>query len=155
SYSQGYGDVNVGLRPIIRVVFNERVNPITINSPYFYLYNNSLGVYVPTALTIAADRLSATLTPVDDLNPFTSYLVQLYNVTDVAGNYGGGVAGFFTTGASVDGAAPIVVSVTPANGATNVPVNALVRVTTDEQLDPTSIDNTTLQVTPSAAGSVS
>jgi hypothetical protein len=155
SYSPGYGDVNVGLRPIIRVVFSERVNPITINSTNFYLYNNNLGVYVPTVLAIAADRLSATLTPVDDLNPFTAYFFQLYNVQDVAGNYGGGATVYFTTGASLDSSAPTVVSVTPSNGATNVPVNALVRVTTDEQLDPTSIDNTTLHVTPPAAGSVS
>ncbi len=149
-----YGDVNVGLRPVLRVVFNERVNPISINAGTFYLYNSSLGAFVPTTFSVASDRLSATMTPDDPLDPFTTYVFQFFSYTDVAGNFGSGVGINFTTGASVDTDPPTVASTIPADGATNVPINALVRVTMSEMADPTSISDATLQLAPATAGTL-
>ena len=154
AYSPGYGDSNVGLHPIVRVTFSEPVNPISIGSPTFYLYNSNFGVLVPATVLVAPDRLSATLTPTGELAPYTSYYFQIYNVADLAGNYGGGVFVIFTTGGVTDTSAPAVVSIAPANAAGDVPVNALVQMVMNEPIDPTSIGNSTVQLTPGVGGTV-
>ena len=154
-YSPQYGDTNVGLHPTIRVTFSEPINPITLTTPStFYLYNVSLGVFVPVTLAIAADRQSATLTPVANLNPFTQYYFYVAFFADVAGNATGFSPIYFTTGGSTDVTPPTVEAATPAAGTTNVPVNALVQVRMSESIDPTSIHSATLQLTPAAAGTV-
>ena len=154
AYSPWYLATDVGLHPIIRVTFSEPINPIPLTDGNFYLYNTNLGVYVPTTMAIAPDRLSATLTPIGNLNPFTRYYFYFATLYDVAGNFGGGPLVYFTTGGSADTTAPAVVSITPGNGATNVPVNALIQARMSEVIDSTSVTATTIQVTPSASGSI-
>ena len=154
-FSPQYGDTNVGLHPTIRVTFSEPINPMTlVPQSTFFLYNVNLNVFVPTTMTIAPNRQSATLTPVGNLNPFTQYYFYVVSFYDVAGNPAGGSVIYFTTGDASDATPPTVQVATPAAGTTNVPVNALVQVRMSEPIDPTSIDNTTLQLTPAAAGTV-
>src|SRR6185503_16296851 len=146
-YSPQYGDTNVGLHPTIRVTFSEPINAMALTtSATFYLYNVNLNVFVPVTMAIAPDRRTGTLTPVGNLNPFTVYYFYVASYADIAGNVGNGVQVYFTTGDSSDVTPPTVQAATPPAGGTNVPVNALVQVRMSEPIDPSSIDNATLQL---------
>ena len=152
AYSPVYNDAEVGLRPEIRVAFNEAINPISINNGTFYLYYPGVGVYIRSTITVAADRRSALLTPDVPLEKSTQDYYYLTSFEDLVGNIGslGGV--YFRTANAADTVAPSVVAISPAAGTTNVPVNARVRVTFSEPVDGTSISSSTIQLTPSVAG---
>ena len=71
--SPSYNDADVGLQPQIRVAFAEPINPITITSANFYLYNPIQNAFVRSTITVAADRRSVLLTPDAPLAPSTQY----------------------------------------------------------------------------------
>ena len=91
-----------------RIVFNERLNPLSIvsssNELYYNgsveLYNNATSQYVPATVSMTADRMTAIITPNSALQPNISYqiVVRYYDYFDVAGNTGYGYAGNFVTG---------------------------------------------------------
>ena len=88
AYSPVYNDAEVGLRPEIRVAFNEAINPISINNGTFYLYYPGVGVYIRSTITVAADRRSALLTPDVPLEKSTQYYYYLTSFEDLVGNIG-------------------------------------------------------------------
>ena len=105
-------------------------------------------------MALAADRRSVTLTPASPLQPYRAYYYQLISFADVAGNAGGGVSAYFYTGASLDTSAPTVVATSPASGTPGLPVNTRVIVVMSEPIDPTSVSNASIQLTPAAPGTV-
>ncbi len=149
-----YNEANVGLTPQIRVAFGEPVNPMTVNSTSFILYNPIVGNYIRGTITLAADRRSALFTPDAPLERSTQYYYYLSPFEDLAGNNAGLGVTYFRTGLTTDTVAPALVSITPANGATNVPVNAKVRAAFSELVDGTSVSASTIQLTPPVAGTV-
>ncbi len=154
SYTPYYGETNVGRLPVIRLSFSERINPITVTAATFYLYNYYTGSFIRATIAMAPDRLGATLTPNAPLEPYSNYYYYLTQLTDIAGNVGGPGPIYFSTDASEDSAPPTVLSIDPSAGATNVPVNARVRVVISEPIDATSVSTSSIQLTPSVAGTV-
>jgi methionine-rich copper-binding protein CopC len=129
-------DGNVAINDSITATFSEAVNPVTINSANFSLWQG--GVNVPA--TVAFDGVNtAVLTPIDDLLINATYNVQITTgVTDLAGiPLAVGVTWSFTTGAA-DTIAPTVVSMSPANGATLIAINTAMTATFSEKIDPSS-----------------
>jgi Bacterial Ig-like domain len=155
-----------GIQPIVRATFDKPLDPTQIDSTNFWVYNQSLNVQIPgTSVDISADRKTATLHLSRPLQAGANFYWRLY-AYDRVGHYNFFGDSFNTTSA-IDSAVPTVVSVTPPNTATNVPVNAVVQVVMSEPIDRTvapvfsitpavanvysiSTDNQTLTFTPSA-----
>ena len=119
-------DTNVALNVHPTFYFSKLVNPLSATPAYFYLRNYTTGAIVPTTISVAANQLSATLTPTANLQPNTEYYLYGYNFTDVAGNTLNGTAFYFITGASATTTGASVVSISPPNGQTGTPLNTQV-----------------------------
>ena len=130
-----YNEADVSRRPVIRAAFSERINPISLTSSSFYLYNYYTNALIRATISIAPDRLSATLIPDALLEPYSYYYYYLSGFADIAGNNGGTGATYFITSGIEDTEPPTLVSIAPANGATGVPVNARIRVLMSEPID--------------------
>ncbi len=152
SYSPAYNQQGVGTNAVIKVVFSEPINPISLTS--FLLYNQNNSQPISATILVASNRLSAILTPNAPLASLTGFYFQLYSYQDLAGNNGGGVTVYFTTGTGSDTTAPTVSGISPVNGATGVPVNTKIVALLNEPIDLTSITNASIQLTPSVAGTV-
>src|SRR4029077_1120186 len=127
------------------LMFNEPVNELTIPPALNLYYENS--IIVPATVTVSADRLSATLTPNAQLLPNTLYYFYLCGYTDIAGNNNASCSDtYFFTGSSGDSTATTVLTINPSNGQTVVPVNAQVSAVMSDDIDPTSVTNSSITV---------
>ena len=149
-----YGDTGVGLSPVARVTFSEPIDPVSISADTFRMAHSAGGDYLDAVVVLAADRRSATLTPVTPLLPYTLYYFTLNGYTDVAGNVGSGTSIYFYTGATLDAIAPTVVALSPPNGTAGMPVNTRITAVMSELIDPTSVSNASIQLTPAVPGTV-
>jgi hypothetical protein len=104
---------------------------------------------VPQAVVRSLSNGDRTLTlrPLALLAAATSYTVRIDGVRDRSGNAMGLVTSTFTTGAGTDLVTPNVLIVDPASGATGVARNAILRLTFDERVNPSSVTEG-LQVSP-------
>jgi hypothetical protein len=143
--------------PQIRVVFNKPVNPLTVTPASFYLFNYQNNATVQGATgTASPDNRTFTLNLAGSLLPSTQYRWYIGTVYDWTGlNSYSSYGPIFTTGTGPDNTAPSVVSVSPAAGAAGVPVNPLVYVHFSEPLDPTSLANSNVSLSPAVSGTVS
>jgi hypothetical protein len=116
--------------------FNEAISPNTINAQTFTLVKNG---NTPVAGYVSLSGKSALFRPSADLEAGASYTVSLSSViTDLAGNpLVGGFSWVFSTALQEeDLTPPRVISVFPANGATNVPLDTSLRMTFSEPVQP-------------------
>jgi hypothetical protein len=102
-YSPANATSNVGLNTKVVVSFNERLNPLTVNTETITLYDAVTGQHLATTAAISADGKTVTLTPTAALTAnrqyyiYVSYWAYLY---DQAGNRMNYTYWYFTTGAS-------------------------------------------------------
>jgi len=85
----GVGAINVPLNQAVSATFNEAMNPLTLNTATFLLYQGSSASGIPLQATITYDPVSfiATLKPTATLTANTFYTATVTNVaTDQAGN---------------------------------------------------------------------
>ncbi|MGD0894371.1 MAG: Ig-like domain-containing protein [Terracidiphilus sp.] len=154
SYDFNSGQGNLGTNFAPRILFSKPVNPIDINAGTLLLYNNDSGKYIGGTITIAANSLSATFTPTYPLLPDTYYDLHMSGGSyDMDGNTLNGNDGVFTTGAGTDTTAPTVASVSPANSATSVPLNAQVTVHFGTPINPESVSSA-ITVTPAGGSAI-
>jgi hypothetical protein len=155
------GQTNVGTNVAPQVLFSKPVNPININNSTVQMYNADSGKYINGTVTVAPNGLSATFTPTVPLLPDTYYrLYMAWGYYDADGNtqnnsgaYLNGMDTYFTTGNGSDLVAPAVASVSPANSATAVPLNAQVIVKFTSPIDPAVVSNI-ITVTPSGGSAI-
>ena len=145
--------VNVGLNVTPHVTFNEPVNELSIPATLSLDYENGSPV-VPATVTVAANRLSATITPSAPLLPNTEYGVQICGYTDIAGNSGNCFGSTFVTGSNAVTSHTTVSTVVPANAQTGVPLNPQIVAVMSNTVDPTSLTNSAINVTPSGGSAV-
>jgi hypothetical protein len=149
---------SIGTNVAPRIVFSKRLNPLSVvsssNELYYNgsvdLYNNATLQYVPATVSMSADRLTATLTPNPPLQPNTSYQIRVAyqeNYYDVAGNYGASYQSTFVTGAGSDTTNTLVSTITPSNGQPGVPENFQVVAVMSDDIDPTTVNNSSITVT--------
>lgn len=148
----------VSLNKAIDAIFNEAMNPSTINTLTFTITKGT----TPIAGVITYTGVTATFSPANNLIPNTKYTGTITTgVKDPAGN--AMISNYvwnFTTGAGPDITAPAVISTDPANAAIGVALNKKISATFSKAMDSLStttsftIANTTLGGT-SVNGSVS
>ena len=148
----------VSLNKTIDAIFNEAMNPTTINSSTFTITKGT----TPIAGVITYSGSTATFTPTNNFLPNTKYTGTIAaGVKDHAGN--AMISNYvwnFTTGAGPDITAPKVISTDPANAAISVALNKKISATFSEPMDSLSattsftLVNTTLGGT-AVNGSVS
>lgn len=149
-----------GLLPTIRALFSKTIDPLTVTTANSYIYRNSTANAPPTVvrnttLTVSPDRKSVTINLPGPLDAETSYTWYTCAIYDEAHYSEYCSAWYFTTGGTVDTTAPAVVAVAPPDGATGVPVNAPVQILLSKPIDPTSVGNSSLSLSPAVAGTVS
>ena len=158
------GATNVGINVAPRIVFNERLNPLSIvsssNELYYNgsieLYNQATNQFVPATVGMSADRTTAILTPASPLESNVSYQIRVgyYDYFDVAGNAGYGSSTSFVTGAGSDTTSATVTTISPVNAQTAVPRNAQIVAIMSSAIDPTTITSSSITVTPSGGSAI-
>src|SRR4029077_7946441 len=95
-----------------------------------------------------------TFTPAASLSPNTTFTIALNAaMADIAGNPLTAAPGAtFTTGTQTDTQGPFVTSLSPVNGAGDVPTNAVMTFTFNERMNPLTVNSQTFQVYPQATG---
>jgi len=129
--------VDVEVNGLIRVITTKAVDPLTVTSETFYLYDrDESNARVAATLAVSADGKTLTLVPDAVLKTGRSYTFLLRTgITDQAGNAFSGNNVYFTTSFETDNAAPTVELTSLENGQTNVPTNAQLRVRFSEPVD--------------------
>jgi len=146
--------VGVGTNATLRVVFTKPVDPTTINTSNFILYNgNNTNVTYPGTVAVSADHLSATFTPSSPILPLTVFLWQLVTYKGENGVYDTqNVSQYFTAAGASDTTPPSVTAISPSSGATGVPVNAKISAQLSKVIDATSVTNGSISLSPAVAG---
>jgi hypothetical protein len=81
------GASGVPTSAVAQLTFDERINPLTVNTSNFFLENSATGVDVAGQVTVAVDGLTATFTPDAPLAAGTGYRLRAFNsIQDLAGN---------------------------------------------------------------------
>ncbi|MGH3846549.1 MAG: Ig-like domain-containing protein [Pseudonocardiaceae bacterium] len=126
--------------------FNEPVNQLTLGQVTL----SSGGTAVSVVRTLANGQTTLILTPVVPLNAGTQYTVNVAGVQDLSGNtLSAASSTTFTTGPGADLVRGFVTTVSPANGATAVPTNAVIEVQFSKRVDALTVTDGTLRVFPS------
>ena len=92
---------DVPTNAVMRVGFSKRINPLTVTDSTFWLERTTGGTTrIEAQIEVAADGLSASLTPTQELDASSNYRVRLSGVQDLVGqNYSGSsVPSSFTIG---------------------------------------------------------
>jgi hypothetical protein len=154
TYNSAYADFNnyqgnMGTNFAPTMFYVKPFNPIDITPSTLYIYNYDSGKYIQGAVTLAANGLSARFTPSIPLLPQTQYaFVQGGGNFDMDGNYMYSATYYFVTGSGTDTVAPSVASISPANTAASVPLNAQIVAHFNSPINPATVTNA-MTVTPS------
>jgi hypothetical protein len=139
------GLINIPRNVPVTVSFTRPVDRATITTGTFAFTNAG----VPVAGTFSFDFSDTVVTyrPTTTLAASTAYTLSLtQGIKSVDGvPLDGPFVGSFTTGTGTD-TVPPTVTISPANGATNVPFNTAIVLTFSEPINPNTLNTTTLVV---------
>jgi len=141
------GQVDVPVNARVLVTLSEPLDIFSFNQSAVVLSVG--GAPVAGVVSVNNTRNTLTFTPTDPLTVSTVYDVDVAGFTDRVGNAVVPFNSSFTTPASTtaDTTRPTVSSITPSNGATDVPANTTIVWTFSEVIDPLSVTSGSLQVT--------
>jgi hypothetical protein len=135
---------------VIALRVNEPIDPSSVGSSTFLVYDNFIGQQVAGLFTVSSDGRTISFAPAAPLAVNRSHSVYFswYGITDLVGNplgSGGGLSNFsFTTGTTALASGPQIVGVSPIDQLTNVPRNAQVVIDFDRAIDMLTTDRITL-----------
>jgi hypothetical protein len=136
----------VGTNVTPKLVFNEPLNPITVNNSTFRMYLNDTNQWIPLAVTPSSDGLTVNMVPQIAIQPNTRYYIYACcGFQDQNGNNGNVGPIYFWTSSGAVTSRPTVV-VTPADGASGVPRNTQVFASVSAALDPASVGQNAIQL---------
>ncbi|WP_445370981.1 Ig-like domain-containing protein [Methylomonas sp. HW2-6] len=141
-YSPANGATGIGLNVKPVLTFNDRLNPLAVNSDTIALYDTATGQRPSVSYSVSADGKTVTLTPSAALTASRQYRVYISNwasLTDQAGNGIGWTYWTFTTGTANDQEAPLISGQNIQDGATGIAVNSKLRFVLDEAVSPFSL----------------
>jgi hypothetical protein len=140
------GAAEVPVNTVISVELNEPIDPVTVNSNSFIVRDNVTFNNLTGSISISADGRTISFLPDAPLAVGRSHsvLLSFQGIQDLAGNSLSGGNFSFTTSFAADTVGPQVLAVSPANGLTQVPINAQVMIVFDEPIQAQSIDQVTL-----------
>jgi hypothetical protein len=131
----------------VRAGFTRAVDPATLDASSFTLRGPS-GPALAATVGYDAATHTGRLQPSAPLAPLTTYTASLaasVGAQDDDATLGSPVQWTFTTAAAAE--PPAVVSITPAPGATDVALDAVMRIAFDRALDPATVTTQTLTLT--------
>ena len=138
------GATDVMLNKVITASFSKVMNPSTMNSATFLLSDGT----TPISGTITYSGNTAAFKPSVLLLPNTLYTATI--TTGVRDSSGNATASNYTwtfrTGVLLDAIRPTVIATDPTNGALSVPLNKVITATFSEDMDLSSINNTSFLV---------
>ncbi|MHC5079543.1 MAG: ice-binding family protein [Planctomycetota bacterium] len=128
---------DVPLNRKIAAAFSEAMDPLTLTTATFSLRQGT----TPVSGAVATAGTMATFTPAGNLMADTLYTATVgIGTRDLAGNaLKNTYVWTFITGTTSDITLPTVVSVSPVNLATNVPISRAITATFSEAIDPLSL----------------
>lgn len=135
------GAVNVQMNKLLMATFSTAMDPLTINSSTYLLRQGNTLI----GGSVTYSGMVGTFTPTIPLSPNTVYVATITtNSKDVAGNaMSSNYSWSFVTGTGI---APTVISTDPANNATNVPTNKIIRASFSTSMDASTITGTSYVV---------
>jgi hypothetical protein len=136
---------NVALNAKVSAAFSEAMDPLTLTTDTFTLFDGT----TPVAGAVTCVAAAALFAPTANLAPSTLYTATITTgVTDLSGNaLAADYVWSFTTGTASDATRPTVVSTNPLNNATDVALNATVNATFSQAMDPLTITAAAFTVT--------
>lgn len=148
SLSPDGGASGVPTNAVIQLQFSKPVDPLTVRTADFQVFPRASGIPVSGTVSVSTDGLTATFTPTPPLDPATNYTIR--NTSGIADQQGHPLSFFesdFTTALGAATTAPTVVQVSPANGASGVPVNPQVVVVVSAPVSAASVNSSAITVT--------
>src|SRR5207253_8378417 len=126
---------------------SKRVDPLTVTTADFIVFPQATGIPVPGTIAVSADGLTATFTPNPALDPSTGYFIEATGgIVDLQGHALQFLFSSFQTGAGAVTSSPTVMQVSPANGASAVPVNPQVVVVVSAPVSAASVGSNAITV---------
>ena len=140
------GASEVPVNTVITLESNEALDPVTINSNTFIVRDNVTFTNLAGTISLSMNGRTLTFAPNTPLAVGRNHSVffAFQGIQDLAGNFLTGSNFSFTTSFAADVIGPQVTGVSPADGLTQVPINAQVVVTFNEPIQTQSVDNVTL-----------
>lgn len=151
SLSPHNGLGNVGNNAVISLVFSKPINQLTVNGSTVQLTGGGT-TEVPDSVNFSNNNQSVQLVPHAPLPDATVMSLTISGVTDVAGNAVATQTTQFTTGTGPDVVTPAVVSDSPFNSESNVPLNTIIQVRVNDPIDPGTVTSSSFTVNDSTAG---
>ena len=126
-----------------QVQFTKPMDPATLTAQNFTLTDHTTGLTIPGLIQVDASGITASFVPQSLLPVGRTLSAQLLGtVQDSSGNgLQGTTSSTFTTAFGTDTTAPQIVGISPTNGATAVPVNALIVLQFSKPLNEISLTN--------------
>ncbi len=146
-----YGQTGIGTNVTPMFNLSKIIDPISVSSVNAYITDNTTGRLVPSTVSVSTNRQQVTITPVTPLQPGTAYVAYLgYNAGyfDLAGNNVSATYLYFFTAGSAITSGPVVTQISPTSGATGTPVNTQVVAVMSGVLNPDTVGNGAITVTP-------
>jgi methionine-rich copper-binding protein CopC len=142
STSPSIGATNVSVNSPVAFTMSNLINAASVNTYSVEVcIGNCAGEYVAGSFSVSGNTV--TFTP---LTPYPANQVmgmEVYGLTDEAGNAVYNQIGTFTTANTVS-TTPPTVTISPANGATNIGLNTQIVLTFSESINPSTITSNTL-----------
>jgi len=150
--SPSAGQTGVGLSQSVAVQFTEQLDEFTLYSGFYWTGG---GGNVDFTLD-QMDNNTYLFSPAHNLALNTMYTVGFASntVIDWGGNYLAATSWTFRTTNVTDLLPPTITSTYPANGATNVPLDANLSIEFSEAIDPTSMENQGVLIYPNPGDGV-
>ncbi len=137
-----------GVSTLVTATFNESMQGSTI----VFVLSDNTGSVVPASVSYNSSTNTATLTPIAALAYNATYTAKVSQAENTSGIP---ISSPFTWSFHTDVAPPTVTSVSPTNGANNVPLTTTIIATFNEPIIPASIQFTLLAGGSSVGASVS
>src|SRR5208337_4007856 len=142
---------NVPLNSLIVAEFDTPLDVVSATNGFQVQLN---GAAISGGIALSDGNKRITFTPLGGLAANSSYAVVIMpQVADIAGNLVTNPGSYtFSTGDAPDTSHPQVTSVSPANNAGGVPVNAVVQVQFSKRIDPYTVNSSTFYLYPQDTG---
>ncbi len=138
------GQSGVGLNAQVQVVFDEPVDPLSVDGQTILLTDGTAAA-VPCTMSFSDGNRMVSIVPHAPLMAAKAYSVQVSGVLDPAGNPVAPASAGFTTGTEPDFGRPQV-QVSHPSSYQAVPVNTALALELDEPVAPTSVRAATVRV---------
>lgn len=135
----------VPTNPVIRWIFNEPIDPVSVADSGVYIYDNTTRTNVPSTVELSGDGTQLTVTPSEALEAGNQIYVYAYYLRDLSGNSASNHYRYFSTGDALDLTAPTVTASTVFNNQTGIPLNVRLNTRFSESLNPLETANIVLK----------